>query len=236
MATNATGYRFTSDWFSNNLERWNRYVVPYLKEKQATGPIRCLEVGVFEGRSALWTTEHLTHPLSQMWVVDTFKNRSVKSSKPCWVNFLHNLRVYKRAHPDVAQDKIMVCRGPIAKSLRDPKLMAEQFDFVYIDLDGDSRDLMETAALIWPLVKPGGMVVFDDYTSNREYDGACMKQGIDSFLDLYSHQLKVVHMSWQVMITKRHKFLPRPYKCYSEYYEADHVKRGEIPSYNRVNK
>jgi predicted O-methyltransferase YrrM len=227
-------YRFTSDWFSNNISRWEKHVVPYLKAQSQKGPIKCLEVGVFEGRSAFWTLENaglLDNPESQIWLVDTWKRRSVKSAKPCWVNFLSNLRAFKRANPTIPDNKIMVCRGNIPDTLRDPKLLAERFDFVYLDINGDSRDLMETAALVWPLIKPGGMIVFDDYTSNREHDGACSKQGIDAFLDLYSHQLKVKHMSWQVMAVKRFRFLPRPHKCYSEFYEDEHIQKGEIPKH-----
>jgi len=205
-------YKFSVDWFSNNISRWQTYVVPYLKS--LPGPIKCLEVGVYEGRSALWTVEQclLKNPASQIWLVDTW------TRKGSWKAFLKNLSLFKEYHPKVRQDKLVVCRGEYAEVLRSPELSDQQFDFIYLDLHGDSKDMIETAVHAWPLLKPGGMLVFDDYTSSQEHDGACMKQGIDAFLDLYAYDLKVEHMSWQVIVRKREQKLKRAKGCFSEYY------------------
>jgi len=208
-------YRFTKDWFTNNLTRWESIVVPYLKSLKK--PITAIEIGVFEGRSAIWTLENiLEHPKSQMWLVDNWK-REVSPKVPCWHNFLKNLEAYSRNHPEQPEDKIMVCKGHIPDMLRSPDLTSQKFDFVYIDVHGYSKDFLEQAVMVWPMIAPGGMMVIDDYTSNREHDGGCMKQGVDAFLDLYSKELSVKHMSWQVMLVKRAKKLPVP-GCASEYY------------------
>lgn len=211
-------YIFTSDWFSNNINRWNEIIIPHLKKKD-NKPLQALEVGVFEGRSALWTVEHiLTHPKSQIWCVDDFLRPSEGKSVPCWKNFSHNLRVFKEKYPKAPNDKIMVARGHIPSVLKSKQLADQRFDFIYIDVHGDSKDLIEQAVLCWPLLKKDGILVFDDYTSNREHDGGCMKQGIDAFLDLYAMELRVIHMTWQVMVLKRSSPLHTRVPCRSEYY------------------
>lgn len=215
------GFKFTSDWFSNNIERWSKFVIPHLESRK--GPIKTLEVGVYEGRSALWTLENgglLKHPKSQMWLVDNWKRRSIGSKRSCWWNFINNLRVFKEKHHDIPDDKVMIRRGHIPTSLKSPEILKQQFDFIYLDLAGSSQNMLETVTLAWALLKRDGMLIIDDYTSNKYHDGACMKQGIDAFLDIYAYDLKVVHMSWQVILKKRVKPLQRREKCHSEYYDA----------------
>ena len=208
-------YTFTSDWFSNNLARWNTIVVPYLRSLKK--PLKAMEIGVFEGRSALWTLENiLTDRKSQMWLVDNFTRKNEKNVG-CWQNLLKNLKSYRKNHPDQPFDKIMVCKGHIPDVLRSEDVKSQKFDFIYIDVHGTSKDFLEQAIMAWPMLSPGGMMVIDDYTSNREHDGACMKQGVDAFLDLYSKELEVRHMSWQVVLVKRKKNLPMR-GCQSEYY------------------
>jgi len=210
-ASKKTPYKFTGDWFSNNLYRWETIVVPYLKSLKR--PLKAMEIGVFEGRSALWTVENiLQHPKSQMWVVDNWTREP-----NLWQRFLKNLEIYKKHHPDQPDNKIMVCKGHIPDVLRTKDVISQTFDFVYIDVHGYSKDFLEQAVMVWPMIAPGGMMVIDDYTSNREHDMGCMKQGVDAFLDLYSKELSVKHMSWQVILVKRSKHLPKP-GCRSEYY------------------
>ena len=47
---------FTSDWFSKAIPHWEAHVVPRLAGVEDA---RWLEVGSYEGRSALWAREHV---------------------------------------------------------------------------------------------------------------------------------------------------------------------------------
>ncbi len=211
-------YKYSADWFTGNIPKWQAIVVPHLKSIKR--PIKALEIGVFEGRSALWTLENiLTHPKSQMWLVDNWTRKSVNSKKTCWHNFMHNMHIYKKLHPDVPEKKVSVCKGKISTMLRNsPEISSNKFDFIYIDVHGDSTDILEQCVLAWDLLSNEGILVIDDYTSSVEHDGSCLKQGIDAFLDIYATRLKVKHMGWQVYITKRtHSLRRKP--CQSEYYK-----------------
>jgi hypothetical protein len=45
-------YRFTADWFTPAIPVWKKV----LKDYQGKPDIHYLEVGIFQGRSALWRT------------------------------------------------------------------------------------------------------------------------------------------------------------------------------------
>ena len=106
------------------------------------------------------------------------------------------------------------------------QLKAPNFDFIYIDANRHSKNVLEDAVLSYPLLKPEAMMIFDDYTNNKEHDINCPKPGIDSFLNMYIQELKVLHTRWQVIVVKRKTHLPRKL-CFSEFYKEPH-KASEV--------
>ena len=60
-----------------------------------------------------------------------------------------------------ATDKIVKLRGRSQQVL--PYLAGESFDFVYVDGSHLVLDVLQDAAMCWPLIRPGGTLVFDDY-------------------------------------------------------------------------
>ena len=56
-------YEFTYDWFTSAVPVWTRVLAPYAGQPE----IHYLEVGVFEGRSAIWMLNNvltIRHQLS----------------------------------------------------------------------------------------------------------------------------------------------------------------------------
>lgn len=45
-------YDFTTNWFKPDLPQWQRLIKEFV-----TKPVNCLEIGCFEGRSAVWILE-----------------------------------------------------------------------------------------------------------------------------------------------------------------------------------
>lgn len=188
---------FTQDWFSNNIPLWKKQL-SHLKGK----PLSFLEVGTFEGRSALWLLENvLTHKDSRLYCVDVWKSSTL------YKRFQKNIEAHK--------DKVVVLKGLSSVMLRGIK--KEMFDFVYIDASKHSQNVMEEAVLSFPLLKPGGLLVFDDYTHNKEHDYNCPRPGIDAFMNVYATEIKVLVTRWQVIAQKRKVPLKRRY-CFSEFY------------------
>lgn len=201
---------FTADWFTNNIPLWEKQL-SHLKGK----PLSFLEIGTFEGRSALWLLENiLTHKDSRMYCVDAWLGSKGDAS---YKRFLKNIAPYK--------DKVVVLKGLSSTMLRGIK--KQMFDFVYIDASKHSQNVMEEAVLSFPLIKPGGLLVFDDYTHNKEHDHNCPRPGIDAFMNVYATEIKVLVTRWQVIVQKRKTPLKRRF-CFSEFYREPKDKASSI--------
>jgi predicted O-methyltransferase YrrM len=202
-------YVFSKDWFSNNIPRWQQNLKKLIKKGKNT-PLLALEIGSFEGRSAIWTLENiLVHTDSKIICVDNFNNIPSRNRNATKQRFLQNTASFG--------DKISLIDDDSRNALKSPDILTKQFDFIYIDASRHSKNVLEDAILSLPLLKVGGYIVFDDYTSSKEHDFSCPKQGIDAFLDIFNDELKVENTSWQVIARKKlpaKKLKP----CHSELY------------------
>jgi hypothetical protein len=205
---------FTVDWFTNNIPTWRSLLVPRLSGR----PCRVLEVGSYEGRSARWLLQNaLTHPRSSITCVDAFR----VADRVCWkgrpVASGGGRDVLRRFLRNTAEfgNRVRLVREPASTALRREEDAGQTYDMVYLDSDGAAKDCLEQAVLAWPLVKPGGVLVFDDYTHSALHDGACPRRGVDAFLDCYASEFRALHVGWQVIVERRKAPLPLP-RCYSE--------------------
>lgn len=201
-------YVFSKDWFSNNIPRWQQYLKKLIKKGKDT-PLLALEIGSFEGRSAVWTLENiLVHPDSKIICIENFKDVPSRKRHSTKQRFHHNTTAF-------FGDKVMLIEEEPRNALKSPDILSKKFDFIYIDASRHSKHVLEDAILSLPLLKIGGYIVFDDYTSSKEHDYSCPKKGIDTFLDIFHDELKVENTSWQVIARK--KPLSRKLKaCQSE--------------------
>ncbi|KAG2438664.1 hypothetical protein HXX76_005211 [Chlamydomonas incerta] len=74
-------------------------------------------------------------------------------------------------------------------------------DLVYIDGSHLRADVITDAVMAWPLLKVGGLLVFDDYAWPQYADNPVChpRQAVDAFLQLFGHQLDVLSTGYQVM-------------------------------------
>jgi predicted O-methyltransferase YrrM len=199
---------FTQDWFTNNIPLWQKELARY-----KTKPIKMLEVGTYEGRSALWAVENiLTHPKSQMYCVDSFPKPQIYNT------FMANIKKYHMKNPHVRKDKIKVFKGLSRDMLKTSEMLNTKFDIIYIDADHRSESVLEDAVLAFPLLKSGGLLIFDDYTASKQHDNRCPKPAIDSFLNAYANDIRVLYTRWQVVVQKRLVPRAKP-ECHSEFYD-----------------
>jgi hypothetical protein len=62
-------YQFNQNWFTWNIPVWEVVLSPF----KGKPDIQYLEVGLYEGRSALWVLENvLTHPSARLTGIDPF--------------------------------------------------------------------------------------------------------------------------------------------------------------------
>jgi predicted O-methyltransferase YrrM len=196
----ADEYLFTTDWFTKNIPVWLKLLAHF----RGRANLRFLEVGSFEGRSAVWLLENvLTHESSHLICIDTFEG-SVENPEHERVNMLenfkHNIRNFGR--------KVDYFVGESRNVLRDLPFK-DHFDFMYIDGDHKASSVLEDAILAFRMLKPGGLLVFDDYTWRlmpRDVDRP--KLAIDTFTYIFADELDVVYTGPQVAVVKHlHKRL-----------------------------
>jgi predicted O-methyltransferase YrrM len=185
-------YQFTRDWFTYNIPVWETV----LSSHRGKADVRYLEVGVFEGRSALWMLDNiLTHPTARLTCIDLFNG-------PYKERFFANLERSGEA------GKVTAIADYSQLALR--KLPLDHFDIIYIDGSHSKDDVLEDAVLSWRLLKEGGIMIFDDYrwagfyaagTTNDAPTDFC-KTAIDRFVQSFDRHFEVIHNQYQLIIRK----------------------------------
>ncbi|MCA8999934.1 MAG: class I SAM-dependent methyltransferase [Planctomycetaceae bacterium] len=182
--------RFTTDWFSHVIPLWKEYAVPRVVRGDSDG----LEVGTYEGRSALWTLQYLL-PQShrRLYCLDLWEEEERRS------------RFQANVAARGVDQRIVQLQGPSSESLR--KLPEDsKFDWIYIDGSHEARDCLTDAVLAFSRLSPGGVLVFDDYQWNaRGRVHHPPRVAIDAFLHMWGNQIEILHIGYQVMISKSAK-------------------------------
>ena len=183
---------FTVDWFTAHVPLWEKLFAPFAGE-----PVHALEVGVFEGRSSAWLLDHvLTHPAATLTWVDTFAGGAEHARLD-----LGGLEARFRANVARFGAKVGGTVGRSGDVLR--AMTGERFDLIYLDGSHAAADVLADAVLAWPLLKPGGLLGFDDYRwagMPRPEDRPAV--GIDAFLAAMRGRYAEVHRDYQVWVRK----------------------------------
>jgi predicted O-methyltransferase YrrM len=180
---------FTTDWFSFRTQHWQELVLPALRKSEAP---RYLEIGSYEGRSVCWVAENLREvPKAELHCVDIWGNPKVEARFDA--NIADEPTIFKHKKPSMHWLAEALGRG-------------ERFDVIYVDGDHQAKSALLDAAMAWPLLRKGGVMVFDDYPW-RHPEGAPSwkippKPGIDAFLHLWGNELKILRTNWQVYVQK----------------------------------
>ena len=195
IVTPENNYIFTVDWFSYNIPIWTHY----LNELKNKPNLRFLEIGSFQGRSTVWLLENiLTNDSSSITCIDTFEG-SIEHTinfpndiKNLFDIFSHNISKFK--------NKVNIIKDKSQDAL---KKMKEQYDFIYVDGDHKASSVIEDAILSFPLLKKGGIMIFDDYLwfqMKKFIDNP--KVAIDAFLEIYADKITILYKNHQVIIEK----------------------------------
>jgi len=126
------------------------------------GPMRCLEVGSFEGRGSLKIVSHLCGVQgSLLYCVDPWDDVYVAGqTHPLDGAFAGQYARF--THNTAGEERIVALRGTLSDFAE--KLRSEgELDFAYVDGDHSEQGAYADAALAWSLLRPGGVLLFDDY-------------------------------------------------------------------------
>lgn len=183
--------RYTQDWFSYHEAQW----LEHFGQLAGRPGLHALEIGSYEGRSACWIANHLlTGDGCRLVCVDPFGQYEGQER-----NFDHNVCVAGCA------GKIVKLRGRSHQVL--PLLPEESFDFVYVDGSHLILDVLQDAAMSWRLLRPNGIIVFDDYEHTLFPDSFGMSAGpaIRAFLSLLCGDYELLFQDWQAALRKKRR-------------------------------
>lgn len=194
-------YQFTKDWFSWAPPVWEQ-LIPMLPE--TTGYRTFLEIGSFEGRSAIWIAENMMRDGDHLFCVDTWgggeehTNGELSGAEE---RFRHNLNVAAQKLPD---RRIFQAPGTSTSRLAAFIQKNLTFDFIYIDGSHTAPDVLTDACMAWPLLMQDGIMVFDDYLWGPPRDALHRpKLAIDSFVNIFAEQVDVLHCGYQFVVRKK---------------------------------
>jgi predicted O-methyltransferase YrrM len=189
-----SGRIFTQDWFSRSIPAWTAVLGTLAKRSP---DLRVLEVGVFEGRSTCWLLENFCKTAEcGIVAVDSFAGGEEHQGMN-----LGGLRGRFEANVAAAGSKCPVevrqgdSLGELCRLV--VELPAGHFDFISIDASHRACDVIGDAVLAFRLLKPGGVMAFDDYLWSPFRRGsedplATPKMAVDAFTTLFSRQARIV--------------------------------------------
>ncbi len=191
---------FTTPWFETNSKGiWDQLFAQI-------SPAKILEVGSFEGAAICYLINRLKSlPALEIHCVDTWEGgiehkpggnaevdmRSVES------RFDANTNIALRA----AGNQVNLHKHKGLSDLCLARLLTaghgSSFDFIYIDGSHQAPDVLCDAVLGFRLLKPAGVMAFDDYLWAENLPHGidplrCPKPAIDAFTNLYCRKLRIL--------------------------------------------
>ena len=189
----------SQDWFTHNIPIWEPYIDNLLSTLPVGRAPRALEVGSWEGRTAVYIlTKICNTPDSLLVCIDHFDRTAAGRERHAKV--VHNLTL--TGSPFRIVDDFSI---PGLMTLLNEEALANQdcgFDFVYIDGSHETND--KFLELAWRLTRPGGLIILHDY----RWDGKPASsmhlpvRGIDAFVKLHEGQFELLHKEYQVILRK----------------------------------
>lgn len=184
-------FEFTNDWFKQTAIGWDKFPLAS----------SVLEVGSYEGQSSVWIIQNMLTEDGTMVCIDTWAGGEDHSG----IDFAE---VENRFEANIKKakygtQKIYKVKGTSISGLATCITADHQFDFIYIDGSHIAKDVLTDACMAWPMLKTGGIMVFDDYMWGNTRDILHRpKLAIDSFINIFAEQLQIVSGGAQSAVRK----------------------------------
>ena len=220
---------YHSDWFSEHVPAYDQILAPKIASKPG---FRALVVGTVEGRSVEWLCSLplkkspeiviLERPLTK----DSREPRCVAtrgvgvlvSEEEARKTLKSNIKKLAKKHPNA---KIELIERPTTQGLLAIATSNKgSFDVVLID-SMSSKHAMECAVIAYTVLKPGGVMVFTNYTHGKTHDSSCPRRGIDGFLDAYANEIQVLRTAFHLFLERRTIPFEMPLPCHAEVYDPN---------------
>ena len=190
--------QFKEIWFDPNIVPW---CLTFSRIFNRADPVRILEIGSWEGRSALFLLTYFTQ--GHLTAVDTWAGSDDYQYKS------GPLDLETRFDGNLAQYAARLTKRK-GKSLHVlPQLLDEQqkFDVVYLDGYHFADDVLTDGITAWRLLKQGGLLIFDDFLWTK-YARARANPGwaINLFLKYHEGEYNILTAYYQIILQKEITF------------------------------
>ena len=157
-----------------------------------------VEIGVYEGASSVfWSDFYMSHPESRLISIDPFTGSSEHHEKP--ENYPELERIELTARGNIAKSdnasKIEIIKGlswDVFPELNRRNGGEPWIDVLYIDGAHDPASVARDTTLYVPMVKSGGVVIFDDYGHPD------VQRGVDGALNAFASMKTAIFTGWQL--------------------------------------
>lgn len=194
-------YQYRYDYFSSRVPALEHHT----KELKAKPGVQILEIGSFEGLSAIWfLTEVLTGVEASLTCIDPWEP---------YVELVDHeqdvMKHHAEAHFDYNTRLACSKSGASLKKYKGrsdqilPRLLPESYDLIYVDGSHLAKDVLTDLVFAWRLLKMGGLMICDDYQHTRHLDPLWTpKMPIDHFLACFQHHYQLLQKNWLVVFKK----------------------------------
>jgi predicted O-methyltransferase YrrM len=189
------GKNFSSDWTTDRIPKWAELLAHFRDM-----PVNVMEIGSWEGRSALFFLNYLRK--AHVVCIDTFGGNAEHHLDEWFAKLVPETEAKFDANVAPFGARVEKIKGSSSTVL--PRLGVEgrRFHVAYIDGSHFPADVYSDAALTWSMMAPGGVVIFDDYNWDIMEEHERPKPGVDALLKTIDGQYRVLHCAYQMVIGK----------------------------------
>ena len=178
---------FSRDWFSRHIAVWSR-LFSNLRDK----PTTALELGSYEGRSAVWLLDNvLTHPESKIICVDPF----IQGTGDLWN--VKGIEARLRANLEPYGNKATFHKLTSADYFR---TNWQDIDLCYIDAHHTPPFVLSDMVQTWARLRRDGCMVVDDYLWLASKKTP--KPAVDGFYNCFHEELDILEWGYQFACRK----------------------------------
>lgn len=174
---------FQYDFVTKHQENWLNWLAEF-KDR----PCRFLEIGSFEGKSVIWFFQNIfSHGDCRAVCVDTFQWQEARPT-------------FEANVAEAGLTNKIEVRQMSSRWLQMP---GDSLDFIYVDGNHTRQRVLTDAILCWRSLKPGGIIIFDDYLLKRGEGGELeVKIACDAFLRVFADDLQIIAQGYQLCVRR----------------------------------
>lgn len=150
---------------------------------------RALEIGSWEGRSAVFLLTELCKMEGEIICIDHFDLMRTQAGRDRYARIEHNLALTGGRFRIKGKFSVPALMEVLIEEI---SVAEPGFDWIYVDGSHEADDTFLDGELAWRLARKGAVIIFDDYEWDTQPKDSRHhpKRGIDSFLALHEGEYR----------------------------------------------